>query len=68
LLGGVVGKFEEGMIFLVPANQKHRTYVDGINMFYILHTTVRTGTLESRQIVDKYVPRRDAVRILRKTD
>ena len=53
----------------MPAIKKHRTYVDGINMFYVLRTTVRsTGTLESRQIVDKYVPRRDAVRILCKTD
>ena len=37
--------------------------------FYVLRTTVRsTGTLESRQIVDKYVPRREAVHVLRKTD
>ena len=52
----------------MPANQKHRSYVDGINIFYVLRTTVPTGTLESRQIIDKYVPRRDAVRILQKTD
>ena len=53
----------------MQANQKHHTYVDGINMFYVLRTTVRsTGTLESRQKVDKYLLCRDAVRILRKTD
>ena len=43
--------------FFERADQKHRTYVGGINLFYVRTIWYVRYVAASRQTVDKYIPR-----------